>query len=134
MEIEELEERHDKEMEKLRAKAEADQESAVRMAVVKEERKVREVQHKIKIEYKEQSKKEMEKLKRQYEQENVRRLEEVVRAEKQKLKPRYQVGEEVYAAWWPDDKKKDEQPYGTLAESSLTGTSVLALRVWVNMA
>jgi len=110
LEIEELEERHDKEMEKLRVKAEVDQESAVRMAVVKEERKVREVQHKIKIEYKEQSKKEMEKLKRQYEQENVRRLEEEARAEKQKLKPRYQVGEEVYAAWWPDDKKKDEQP------------------------
>lgn len=110
MEIEELNERHNVEMEKLREKAEADKESAVRMAIVKEERKVREMQHKIKIETKEQSKKEMEKLKQQYEQENVKRQEEEAKAEKQKLKPRFQVGEEVYAAWWPDDKKTDEPP------------------------
>jgi hypothetical protein len=110
LEVEELKERHDEEMDELREKAEADKESAVRMAVVKEERKVREMQHKIKIETKEQCKKEMEKLKQQYEQENVKRQEEEVKAEKQKLKPRYQVGEEVYAAWWPDDKKKDETP------------------------
>lgn len=105
-----MEEQHETEVEKLKEKAEADQESAIRMAVVKEERKLREAQHKIKIEYKEQSKKDMEKLKQQYEQENGKRLEEEAKAEKRKLKPRYQVGEEVYAAWWPADKKFDEQP------------------------
>lgn len=109
LEVEELKERHDEDMDKMREKAEADKESAVRMAVVKEERKVRELQHQVKIEVKEQSKKEMEKLKRQYEQENVKRKEEEAKFEKQKLKPRYQVGEEVYAAWWPDSNK-DEPP------------------------
>ena len=108
MEIEDLKERHNKEVDRLQAIAETDKKFAVRMAVVKEERKMREVQHKIKLEYKEQLKKEMEKMKLHFELENAKRLEEETKANKRKLKPRYEVGEEVYAAWWPNDKKVDE--------------------------
>ncbi|KAL7449934.1 hypothetical protein ACHAWC_001943 [Mediolabrus comicus] len=109
-EMEELKQRHLEEKEKLREEAEADKESAVKIAVVKEERKVREMQHTIKKELREQCKQDMEKLKREYEEEKKRQEIEEERAKKEKLKPRYQVGEEVYAAWWPDDKKKDEEP------------------------
>lgn len=115
LEMQELEERHDEEVERLKERHEKEIESAVRMAVVKEERKRREAEHRVKVDCKEQAKKDIQKLKHQFELENIKRLEEEAKAEKQKLKPRYEVGEEVYAAWWPDDKKQDEEPLWYLA-------------------
>lgn len=110
LEIQELEERHDEEVERLKERHAEELESAIRMAVVKEERKRREAEHRVKVGCKEQAKKDIQKLKHQFELENMKRLEEEARAEKQKLKPRYEVGEEVYAAWWPTDKKDGEEP------------------------
>jgi hypothetical protein len=110
MEVEDLKQRHSEEKEKWREKAKADADAAVRVAVVKEERKVREILHRTKKDVKEQCKTDVEKLKQQYEEENARRHEVETKAKKEMLKPRYQVGEEVYAAWWPEGNMRDERP------------------------
>mmetsp|Transcript_27682 Transcript_27682/g.59121 ORF Transcript_27682/g.59121 Transcript_27682/m.59121 type:complete len:772 (-) Transcript_27682:404-2719(-) len=83
---------------------------AVHDAVSTEKRRMREEQHHLKNELKARHMKEMKVQREKCEEEKERAEEEAAAAvasqeklaQRRNLKPQFDVGEEVYAAWWPD--------------------------------